>query len=49
MIKMLKKYDKAGTNDWTFGNKNPASTAKQDQPMTEQQKALAEIERRKNK
>ena len=28
MLTMLKKYDKAGTNDWTFGAEKPASEIK---------------------
>jgi len=28
MLTMLKKYDKAGTNDWTFGSGKPASEIK---------------------
>ena len=28
MIFILKKYDKEGKNDWTFGGQNPSSTAK---------------------
>ena len=49
MIFMLKKYDKEGKNDWTYGGQDPTSTAKQDQPMTEQQKAQAELKRREKK
>ena len=45
MVFMLKKYDKAGTNDWTYGGQDPTqqggATA-----TTEQQKARAELERR---
>ena len=28
MIFMLKKYDKEGKNDWTYGGQDPTSTAK---------------------
>lgn len=41
---ILQRYDKAGKNDWTFG----AGTAGADTAaMTPQQKAAAEIERRR--
>jgi hypothetical protein len=39
---LLKKYDKAGTNDWSFGGTAPTSDA-----GSPQDKARAEIERRK--
>jgi hypothetical protein len=47
MIFMLKKYDKAGANDWTFGGQDPTQQGKP--AMTEQQKALEELKRREKK
>ena len=42
MITLLKKYDKAGTNDWSFSGESKAGGE-----ASPQDKARAEIERRK--